>query len=208
MLRTTNKRIIDAAMNLIIQKGYRAATTKEIAEKAKVSEATIFRNFKNKQGLMKAMIEQQTPVSESMITKAEGDLYEDLLHFAATLLQQLEQKKEVFRICLREPELFEDVLQDIVVYPQSVKKHLIVYFKELTKKNMISPGSEEANADVFMTMIFGYFIHRLQLGKRVITLSEETMLKHSTEIFMKGITGRSFSGSKEDEGWVQRKNGR
>lgn len=114
----------------------------------------------------------------------------------------------MFRICLREPELFEDVLQDIVVYPQSVKKHLIVYFKELTKKNMISPGSEEANADVFMTMIFGYFIHRLQLGKRVITLSEETMLKHSTEIFMKGITGRSFSGSKEDEGWVQRKNGR
>ncbi len=73
---------------------------------------------------------------------------------------------------------------------------------------MISPGSEEANADVFMTMIFGYFIHRLQLGKRVITLSEETMLKHSTEIFMKGITGRSFSGPKEDEGWVQRKNGR
>ncbi len=94
MLRTTNKRIIDAAMNLIIQKGYRAATTKEIAEKAKVSEATIFRNFKNKQGLMKAMIEQQAPVPESMITKAEGDLYEDLLHFATTLLQQLEQKKK------------------------------------------------------------------------------------------------------------------
>ena len=39
------------------------------------------------------MIEQQTPAPESMITKAEGDLYEDLLHFAATLLQQLEQKK-------------------------------------------------------------------------------------------------------------------
>ena len=108
-------------------------------------------------------------------------------------MKKILKKKEVFRICLREPELFEDVLQDIVVYPQSVKKHLIVYFKELTKKNMISPGSEEANADVFMTMIFGYFIHRLQLGKRVITLSEETMLKHSTEIFMKGITGRSFS---------------
>ena len=38
------------------------------------------------------MIEQQTPAPESMITKAEGDLYEDLLHFAATLLQQLEQR--------------------------------------------------------------------------------------------------------------------
>ncbi|AOC92612.1 putative HTH-type transcriptional regulator YvkB [Bacillus amyloliquefaciens] len=190
MLRTTNKRILDAAMNLIIQKGYRAATTKEIAEKANVSEATIFRNFKNKQGLMKAMIEQQTPAPENMIAMAEGDLYEDLLHFAATLLQQLEQKKEVFRICLREPELFEDVLQDIIVYPQSVKKDLIVYFKELTKKNIISPGSEEANADVFMTMVFGYFMHRLQLGKRVITLSEETMLKHSTEIFIKGIVSR------------------
>lgn len=71
-----------------------------------------------------------------------------------------------------------------------MKKDLIVYFKELTKKNIISPGSEEANADVFMTMVFGYFMHRLQLGKRVITLSEETMLKHSTEIFIKGIVSR------------------
>lgn len=93
MLRTTNKRILDVMMNLIIQKGYRAATTKEIAEKANVSEATIFRNFKNKQGLMKAMIEQQAPAPENMIAKAEGDLYEDLLHFATALLQQLEQKK-------------------------------------------------------------------------------------------------------------------
>lgn len=190
MLRTTNRRILDAAMDLIIKKGYRAATTKEIAEQANVSEATIFRNFKNKQGLMKTIIEQHTQPPESIIEKTEGDPYKDLLHIGTCLLKQLEQKKEVFRICFREPEMFEDVLQDIVLYPKSMKKHLISYFKGLTEKNMIRPGCEEANADVFMTMIFGYFIHRLQLGKRVISLPEETMLRHSTEIFVKGIIGR------------------
>jgi len=39
-------------MQLLVKKGYRATTTKESAEKSNVSEATIFRNFKNKQGLV------------------------------------------------------------------------------------------------------------------------------------------------------------
>lgn len=44
------------------------------------------------------------------------------------------------------------------------------------------------HADVFMSIIFGYFIHRLHLGDRVISMPQEKMLEHSTALFVKGIS--------------------
>ncbi|MCY8506912.1 TetR/AcrR family transcriptional regulator [Bacillus atrophaeus] len=189
-MRPTNRRILDAAMQLIVKNGYRATTTKEIAEKANVSEATIFRNFKNKQGLMKALISQHSRSMSSIIGKTTGDPHNDLLHIGTCLLAELERKKDIFHISFREPAMFEEVINHVTQYPQAMKHLLMDYFKELGEKGIIHKGNEEANADVFMSIIFGYFIHRLQLGQRVITLPQDKMIKHSTNIFIEGILAR------------------
>ena len=44
----TRQKIIDATMNLIMEKGYASMTTKDIAKYARVNESTLFRKFKNK----------------------------------------------------------------------------------------------------------------------------------------------------------------
>ena len=48
MADETRERIIDATMNLIMDRGYSQTTTKDIASKAGVNECTIFRKFKGK----------------------------------------------------------------------------------------------------------------------------------------------------------------
>lgn len=60
MLKSTNQRIIRATMDLLTEKGYQKTTTKEIATKANVSEATIFRNFKNKRGVIAAIMKMKS----------------------------------------------------------------------------------------------------------------------------------------------------
>ncbi len=50
------KKIIQAAIELVKEKGYTAATTKEIAMRAGVNEVTIFRNFKSKKGVIEAAV--------------------------------------------------------------------------------------------------------------------------------------------------------
>ena len=52
----TAERIIQAAIELVKEKGYTAATTKEIAMRAGVNEVTIFRNFKSKKGVIEARL--------------------------------------------------------------------------------------------------------------------------------------------------------
>lgn len=44
----TSQRIVDAAMELIRDKGYVATTTKDIAKQAGVNECTLFRKFAGK----------------------------------------------------------------------------------------------------------------------------------------------------------------
>jgi len=49
--------ILTAALELFANEGYSATSTNKIAKKAGVSEGLIFRHFKNKKGLLQALIE-------------------------------------------------------------------------------------------------------------------------------------------------------
>ena len=56
MYDETQKKIIDATMKLVMEKGYTATTTKDIAKAAEINECTIFRKFKGKKdGVLSAM---------------------------------------------------------------------------------------------------------------------------------------------------------
>ena len=50
--RDQPEKIIDAAMELIMEIGYTAATTKDIARRAGVNECTIFRKFGEKKEIV------------------------------------------------------------------------------------------------------------------------------------------------------------
>ena len=48
MSNTTEQKILEAALKMFAQKGYKGATTMIIAEEAGFSEKTLFRRFKTK----------------------------------------------------------------------------------------------------------------------------------------------------------------
>jgi AcrR family transcriptional regulator len=52
------QKIIDAALALFAQEGYRATATSKVAKLAGVSEGLIFRHFTNKEGLLEAIIKE------------------------------------------------------------------------------------------------------------------------------------------------------
>lgn len=53
--RATGESILAAASELFGERGYKATTTRAIAERAGVNEVTVFRRFKNKQGVLRAL---------------------------------------------------------------------------------------------------------------------------------------------------------
>jgi AcrR family transcriptional regulator len=80
---STRGRIISAALDLIAERGVRGATTRRIAERARVNEVTLFRHFDTKSNLI---FEALGTVAESFADLGTGALDEDDLKKALTTL--------------------------------------------------------------------------------------------------------------------------
>lgn len=58
---SARERILDAATEVMRSKGYAAATTREIARVAACSEALLYKNFPDKQGIFAAVLAERMP---------------------------------------------------------------------------------------------------------------------------------------------------
>ncbi|MBA3468474.1 MAG: TetR/AcrR family transcriptional regulator [Herpetosiphonaceae bacterium] len=103
--------ILDAALDVIAQHGYTGATTRQIAAAAGINEVTLFRRFRNKQTLLKAVVEQEAASFVAAGIEYTGDLEADLsrvVHFYHTVVAE---RGRVIAMLIteipRQPELLE-----------------------------------------------------------------------------------------------------
>lgn len=66
------EQILNGAMRLFAQKGFRGTTTREIAQRLGISEALMFRYFPSKEALYRAIIQKRTDGSEEMLFPKEA----------------------------------------------------------------------------------------------------------------------------------------
>ena len=59
------EKILNKALELFAEKGYHSTSTSTIAKEAGVSEGLIFRHFKNKDGLLKAILDHGKDIAQS-----------------------------------------------------------------------------------------------------------------------------------------------
>ncbi|MEQ6048089.1 TetR/AcrR family transcriptional regulator [Lysinibacillus capsici] len=186
----TAQRIIEAALQLISEKGYTAATTKTIAELAGVNEVTLFRHFGNKRGLLKAIIEQFSyyPLLQQEINQnVTWELEKDLLNFSLKHFQFLMSIKDFVMIGFKESIQFPEISEEIANLPLLIKKELIHYFQEMHQQGKIREVDFEAAALSLIALNFGHFMSRARLGTIVSDLPTEELLQTSVAIFSRGL---------------------
>lgn len=186
----TAQRIIEAALQLISEKGYTAATTKTIAELAGVNEVTLFRHFGNKRGLLKAIIEQFSyyPLLQQEINQnVTWELEKDLLNFSLKHFHFLMSIKDFVMIGFKESIQFPEISEEIANIPLLIKKELIHYFQEMHQQGKIREVDFEAAALSLIALNFGHFMSRARLGTIVSDLPTEELLQTSVAIFSRGL---------------------
>lgn len=188
--KETAERIIDAALQLVSEKGYNAATTKAIAELAGVNEVTIFRHFGNKRGILKAIVEKfsYNPVLQQVMRESvTGDLETDLLNFSLKYFNYMMSIKDFIMIGFKESMQFPEIDEEIANVPLLVKNELMHYFEEMYHKGKIREVNFEAAAMSLIALNFGHFVSRARLGTNVSIIPSEEMLKTSISIFSRGL---------------------
>ncbi len=129
------KLIIIAAIEVFAEKGYAAASTKEIALRAGVAEGNIYSRFTNKRGLLNAII---APVLSQMFPDELDDFIKPRLHqdyvsletFLTVLIKDrvtfLKDNAQIIKIVLSE------LLNDTQVRAQVVDGFTTQYWESMT----------------------------------------------------------------------------
>jgi AcrR family transcriptional regulator len=106
--RATRARLIRSALELFTTQGFRGTTTPEIAQRAGVAEATIYRHFAGKEALLAAACAEAQARGKALIAEGEqragSDLREGLARIGRLLIELAEQDPAMVRMLLRPPD--------------------------------------------------------------------------------------------------------
>lgn len=104
-----DRRLLLAALELLAERGYKGATTREIARRAGVNEVTLFRRFGSKEALLRAALSRFIPAG----------FLDRLPEEDAPLKEGLEQLLEAYLDLLKAHQaLLPKLLAELLRYPE------------------------------------------------------------------------------------------
>lgn len=161
---TTRERILVAAREVFERNGTRGTTTREVAERAGVNEATLFRHFHNKTSLLDAMREWVIESSgyDAVFDGLSGDLSADLAAICMRLYERMMQNQAIIRISLAEEATDPDQVPSCLRGPSEIRNRLTSYLQ-----GHIDAGIIRGDATQLATMMAGMSMALAVKSKRV-----------------------------------------
>lgn len=189
MFDETQSKILNATMTLIMEKGYTATTTKDIAKAAGVNECTIFRKFEGKKEIVVAAmtLPEWNPCLREEDFQYKGQLMEDLCGFAEVYLKKVTPEMVRISLGLRSPDLYDVTKEGIREIPDTFKKVLVDYFTKMQQQNIIRTDDIESLAVAFVAMNFGFVFFKASFGDDLTKLKTKEYIESSVKHFVHGI---------------------
>src|SRR3989304_5048464 len=155
------RQIVKVAMRLFSMRGFKGTTTREIAERAKISEATIFKHFAKKEHLYSAIIDMQCNDREGqslLVKRLEGKDGREAFMAIALFLLQTHQKDPTFMKLLMFSALEGHKLSDIFIKTRGLETldYLAGYIAKLVKDGVFKKMDTRLAARAFLGMIVHY----------------------------------------------------
>lgn len=192
----TRDKILEAAIKLFAEKGFNGTTTKEIAEKAGVNEALIFRYFSTKRDLYGAIIERkikedpkiELPLETFKGTKDDWLIFKSL---GARMFECVEKDPSFLRL-LHFSALEGHELSDMFLdtYVQHLRTLLSDYIDERISDGAFKDMDSHLAARAFSGMFTNYIISQELFGekkKKKIKKEDEDVVETFVKIFLEGI---------------------
>jgi AcrR family transcriptional regulator len=190
--------ILEAAYEVLMERGYAGASTLEIATRARVSKRELYTEFGNKSGILKALIaataaRMQLPLATAEIHDRD-DLAEALVAYGTMALAELTSPHVIAinRLAAAEAGRSSElgaILEENGREPN--RKALIDLLAKAQAAGVLAPGEPGAMAGQFFSLLLGDLMLRLMLGvtprpgsaeikKRAQSASQAVLALHAT----------------------------
>ncbi|HEV8151070.1 MAG TPA: TetR/AcrR family transcriptional regulator [Gemmatimonadales bacterium] len=161
--QATRSRLIRAALDLFTGQGFRATTTPEIAQRAGVAEATIYRHFPGKDALLTAACVEAQNFGRALVTMEEAEHDRDtraaLGRIGRRLAEAAERDPALLRMLLRPPDeaLLEEPPRRAMREFRAALEQIMAAGKQ---RGQVRPGSAELWAAVWLALA-GFVVERI-----------------------------------------------
>ena len=189
----TRRRIISAAFKLIGEIGYKRATTRRIAEEARVNEVTLFRHFGTKKNLLNACAENYR--AEGFAANLEryltGHYPDDILAMARAMMLGMSEGVEYLRLMMCDameiPELRETMLQGW----GAQAARLAHYFRGQIQAGVVRDDLDpETLAHAFESLFSSFVLFQAVFPTDMDRMPPESTIKQLVQIFVRGTINR------------------
>ena len=181
-------RILDAALRVFAETGYRGATTRRIAQVADVNEVTLFRHFGSKEELLqKAMgrlTSEDLPIS---LPDVPVDPQRELSKWAKTHHAQLTRMSSLIRTCMGESEEHPEMARCAQNRPLRVAAELRAYLIKLQQRGMADAKLDVPIAtSLLMGAIFNDALGRSVMPELFTTPAAQAPVRY-VKLFLRAI---------------------
>ena len=167
-MENTHEKILKAARELFEKNGFAAATTKEIADIAGVSEVTLFRHFSTKRALFEETLHScmhPYKVDEYLESDVTYDLDTDLKNIAYNMMETYRSNGPLIRMIMRDKMRESAPEMDFKKREHGAESRLHEYFITMHKMGRLGADPEMARK-FYMTNITGYYMRNLMAPKQ------------------------------------------
>ena len=166
-----SSRIIEATFRILMERGYAAATTSEIARRARVSKRDLYALFDSKEGILAAMIagraeRMRAPLSLPEAVDRTG-LAQTLTLFGKSLLREGSSKAvlAIMRLAIAEaeraPELAHRLDED---GRRPTRAALSEFFGRASERGLVAGAEPDVMASRFFALLWGDLQMAMLLG--------------------------------------------
>ncbi len=159
----TRLRILAAARELYAEKGTRGTTTREVADRAGVNEATVFRHFGTKGQLLLAMLEHYSgeAVLPALLEEVRTlpTIDEQLLRIGLTVVAAMREREDLIKVTMAEEVSNPAGSTCAWRTPLAARLRLADYLRAKIEAGVLR-GDADTLARLFLSLFFAYVMAR------------------------------------------------
>ncbi|MBW7956492.1 MAG: TetR/AcrR family transcriptional regulator [Deltaproteobacteria bacterium] len=188
--------IVRVATDLFAREGFKGATTREIARKAGISEAVIYKHFSRKEDLYKAIIDSRcsNPGGEPrLLSMLKGKEGKDVFVIIASFLLEEHRRDSSFLRLLMYSALEQQSLSELFINTRGLEflGFLESHIQSLIKKGGMRKVDPALAARAFIGMVEHYSIAQELYGaKSFFSRPERKVVETFVDIFLNGMKRR------------------
>lgn len=149
--QVSRQKLLEAAMRVFAEAGFRGATTRKIAEAAGVNEVTLFRQFKSKTALINEVAEMYaTRRSEEALPAGPVSPLRELSEWCAAHLVLLRNSRDMIRKCMAEVHEHPQMAGCMRRGPDVVHRQLRDYTTKLVRQRGLMVSADEIHVACMM----------------------------------------------------------